>query len=427
MNFSQLIYLLIFLPGVIFAQDNYHAGYVINLNGDTTRGSINYREWSINPDLVEFKPELAGSSVIQLIPKSILEFGINNMENYRSYTGLVSADKLQNINTTYGHDTKSVQDTLRINRSVFLKLQTTGKYLSLYKYADKDKIRFFFTEGLKLPVELQYHEYYDEDTRQIKTVDLFKSQLIELASRYSSDEKVIAQIQTLNYGSTDLGDLIDKLNGVSAAYKKSNQHESTGFFFGLSADATSTYYSKQLRSDLTNNVTNTTNLPGLSAGFDVYLNPNVQRFIFRSDIAVSYNHPSFSYTYADNLFTVYQHYTFNQITVSVSPKLIYNLYNTDKLKVFLGGAMSFNYSYYWNNKLSTTNVTTNYSGSTEKTDPFSLRPFWVSFPILAGIRLKQKFEISVTFAPTSLYAENNAFAVGNSMISLGLKYHFKRN
>lgn len=422
MKISTLLYLLVFLPGVIKAQTNYHPGYIINLNGDTTRGAINYREWSLNPDQVEFRADGTNGSVIQLNPAGIRSFVIDDQESYLSYTGAVSADKTQSTNSIYGHDVKLV-DTTKISRSVFLRLLATGKNISLYTYIDKDKIRFFFTEGIKAPAELEYHEFYDEDKHEIKTVEVFKSQLIALAGRYSSDPTMIDQIQSLKYNSTDLQSYTDKLNKVSSVLRKANHRSSTHFFFGISADATTTHYDKQLRTDLYNHSAHTTVMPGINAGFDVYLNPNVQRFIFRADLSLSYNQPSYTYTYTDNLFTVNQKYAFNQFTVSVSPKLIYNLYNTNKLKFFIGAGASFNYSLYSNNMLTTTNTNGTYSGSTENKDPFALHPVWVGFPLMTGIKLKQKLEISLTYFPTSLYSENNAYAVGNSRISLGLSFN----
>lgn len=431
MKIYNLLYLLIFLPGVIFAQSNYHPGYIITLSGDTTRGSINYREWSLNPDQVEFKPSGTDASPVQVNPAGIRKFVISDLETYLSFTGNISADRSQSTNSTNGLDIRTAADTTRINRSVFLRLLTTGEHLSLYSYADKDKIRFFFTEGVKPPVELEYHEFYDEDVKQIgyikqiRYVEVFKSQLIDLSGRHSTDVNMLDEIQSVKYAATDLVNFFDKLNKVSQAYKKLHHRTFTRFFAGITADATTTHYTKQLRLDLNTAMTSTTVMPGFNAGFDVSLNPNVERFIFRSDISVSYNKPSLNYSYSDNVFMYYERYTLNQFTVSGSPKLIYNLYNRDKFKLFMGGGLSLNYSLSWNHKLTTTYIATGYSNNTETKNPFSILPLWISFPIIAGIRLKQKMEISVTYFPTSLYPETNGYKVGNSRISVGLTYHFR--
>jgi hypothetical protein len=49
------ILLLVALPTAIFAQTNFHQGYVVKTNGDTVKGYIDYREWGQNPLSIDFR------------------------------------------------------------------------------------------------------------------------------------------------------------------------------------------------------------------------------------------------------------------------------------------------------------------------------------------------------------------------------------
>ena len=42
-------------PVIVFSQTNYKPGYVVNLNGDTLRGFVNYQQWDNNPRTIAFK------------------------------------------------------------------------------------------------------------------------------------------------------------------------------------------------------------------------------------------------------------------------------------------------------------------------------------------------------------------------------------
>src|ERR1700749_4494076 len=84
--------LFVVFPAVIFAQSNYHPGYVIKNNGDTLKGLVNYREWAYSPLSIEFKTA-ASSSVIEFNPRSIKAFQITGLETYISYSGKISMNR----------------------------------------------------------------------------------------------------------------------------------------------------------------------------------------------------------------------------------------------------------------------------------------------------------------------------------------------
>ena len=61
-----------------FGQKNYLPGYVIQLNGDTLHGFIDYRKWDKNPDKIAFRKEMSDNSS-HYTPIGIKGFGVKDV------------------------------------------------------------------------------------------------------------------------------------------------------------------------------------------------------------------------------------------------------------------------------------------------------------------------------------------------------------
>src|SRR5689334_16185743 len=91
-NFYKALFCAVLLPALSFAQSNYKPGYVVNTKGDTLRGYINYREWGVNPDAIEFKSSLSDKDSKTFTPSDISCFNITGLDAYQHYSGLLSMD-----------------------------------------------------------------------------------------------------------------------------------------------------------------------------------------------------------------------------------------------------------------------------------------------------------------------------------------------
>src|ERR1700712_5017910 len=80
----------ILLPFTIFAQSNYRPGYVIQSNGDTLKGYINYREWDQSPKSIEFKNNTADKQAKEFTSQTARKIQINGLETYVAYAGPLS-------------------------------------------------------------------------------------------------------------------------------------------------------------------------------------------------------------------------------------------------------------------------------------------------------------------------------------------------
>ena len=428
------IFLFIILPSAIFAQSNYHEGYVLKTNGDTLKGYIDYREWEQSPKSIDFKTNKDDKQILSFDPQTIKGFQITGLENYVSYTGIISMNRTSFPDLPVGSDTSKTQAT------VFLKQVATGSHITLFYHNDLRKSRFFIAEGNEKPVELKYYQYYT-DERDVTEKTIYKGQLIFYINKFNNgDTKLMNKAERTHYSESDLESLVDDINGsVTGRVKNNNSATYTKrnfrMFVGAGANFTKTrYINSQFveiiatpvggnQVDLTSRnyriqSIGETLAPEFNFGFDMFVNPNVQRLIFRAELSLSYVSAKLSYPESGQTVPINGTYTFNQYTATITPQLIFNAYNKDNFKIYIDAGVGFNFSAYSNNKVTTpqTNVTTN--------RPYDLEPYYASLPIQAGIVLNKKIDIAFTFVKYATYTSYNDIALSNQSMCLGVKYFF---
>lgn len=424
-----LITLVVVLPITIFAQSNYQPGYVVKTNGDTVKGYIDYREWDRTPKTVQFKINKGDKNVSDWDPQSVKSFGINGVENYISYTGLVSMDKTSLPNLQVG------LDTTRAPQSIFLKQVTTGKYLALYQQRDDLKTRFFIADETGLISELKYYHYYlDMEDKlnpahydnKVNEATYFRGQLTYYANQYhASDDKLIGFIGQAKFIDGDLKEIVDRINGFDAKTTNKGRRKISRLFAGIGANyIQSQYYtvnyvavSQPGQGDFLgiepagSTITSVTVSPKLNIGLDLFLNPNVQQTIIRTELTAFYVSPKFKLSDGKT-------YTFNQYTASLTPQVLFNIYNKDSFKFYIDGGISLNLSTYSNDKIIDSN------SNLVVTKPYKLEPYWASFPFQAGFVFKRRIELSFTYIASAGYTNYSWFSISNRTIGAGVKYLF---
>jgi hypothetical protein len=422
---TLFIALLIALPAIIFAQPNFHEGYVIKNNGDTLKGFINYREWVYSPTEIEFKPG-NGADVAKFGPGAIKSFQIKGLENYFSYSGRVSTNENIFPALPYRLDTATQQ------KAVFLKRLVAGNNVTLYYNNEQNKKRFFIAETNQPPVELKYYEYYVAIGGNEIFDNVFRGQLILLNNKFKNgSQKLLNAIAEARYVQSDLEQITTRLNDENisspAASENTNSHpKSARFFAGLGAnDITTTYKYIQSVNSVSNSSGTTTSYdyasyhsntiaPKINLGLDIFINPNVQQFIFRSELSFSYSNGLFDRTVeaVDGDFLTYN-YQFTQYTTSLTPQLLFNVYNTDKLKFYIDGGVTLNLSSY------------TYNNAAEVAqNSLQLNSFWAYFPFQAGVVFNKKAEVYFTYSTGASFSNYTDFSVSNQYMSLGFKYLF---
>jgi len=394
----KLLYLVFFavLPSILFAQTNYHPGYVLKNSGDTVKGYIDQREWSESPISINFKANKDGQEIQQFDPQNIKGFGINGMETYITFSGLISMDR------NHFPDISDRLDTTKKQATIFLRLVTSGNYLSFYSQADGNKVRYFVAEKNGTPTELKYNQYLNEEHRAIER-PFYKGQMIFYINKYQpGNTKLVSEAEQIAFESDPIEKIINRINGdTSKRAATVNRIPNFRLFAGAGV------------ARVTNFGFNSISIPQVTLGIDKFDNPYVQQWIFRNSISLSFlnaNIPFFTSSNSTNQLK------YNQFTISLTPQILYNFYNTDKLKIYAGMGASLNLSAYSGKEFTGT--------TTADPKDVALSGFWVGIPFQTGVAINKSWELSFTYAPYTKYTPGyNAWS--NHSFGLGAKFYLK--
>lgn len=135
-----------------FSQENFVPGYVINQNGDTIRGFVDYRNWGKNPNKVSFRNAI-NSEIKIYTPLEISSFSALD-EIYKSAVVKVDNSNVKEISTSSVFDFRT--DT------IFLQTLFQGSK-SLYYYKDNnDQDNFYIYNNSQFEL-LEFKKYIKKD------------------------------------------------------------------------------------------------------------------------------------------------------------------------------------------------------------------------------------------------------------------------
>lgn len=348
--------LLIVISLQLHAQRNFKPGYIVTLSGDTTKGFIDYKEWGLNPADINFSVNGQGVAILYSV-KNIKAFGVNAFEHYRAYNVAISKNRIETSALT------NVMDTSTRTETVFLRIITSGKNATLFQFIDNLKERFYIAEGNSLPLELRRYRYYDrQEVNKVIVANTFTQQLQRLVATYQpGNSALINQVLRADYAENDLKKVVFAINGSEELAKTaSNNRWSSRFFIGAAANITQYAFGNLGNNDSDRAIAapaQTNTVPYVTAGINVYFNKNVKRFILRTELGfMGTNKVNFVNTeYVSGSNPPQKGYesrlTFNINTVSLTPQLIYNAFNSDNIKAYVGGGVMLNLNFYSNHHL----------------------------------------------------------------------------
>lgn len=176
------ILFLSFISTRVSAQKNLIEGYIITLKKDTMKGSLDYREWTLNPTRIHFTDANGKTSTFH--PDDISGFFIPPKDYYISSHVSLDLSSFQTKDIMESQKPVMVKDT-----ALFLLTIVKGK-ASLYYLKDKNDREHFYVSKDGTPlVELLLKKSYVKTAEErmethgyVATVELFKGQLIVLFS-----------------------------------------------------------------------------------------------------------------------------------------------------------------------------------------------------------------------------------------------------
>lgn len=325
MKYLKTLLILIAFPSFLFAQSNYKPGYVVTLKGDTLKGFIDYREWDRTPDTIHFKKEVEDETIAEYGPNDIVFFNVDRLESYQRYEGPISTDP------TAPDQVGIDRDTSFTTAIVFFKVLERGKNVTLYSYKDKIKERFFMGEQPGyFPKELIFR------LTRSNTEYTFRRQISAAARKIGEwNDDLETLISKADYIETDILDLVSRINHITKNEYKKSHPAAIGYqlFAGLGLDITNKLPDGQYQ--YTSAGRHTSVLPVISGGIDLFANPNTRRLLFRFELLAATG------TYSAYFYRVEER-SFNIVTLSVMPQVIYNIYNGNNLKIFGGVGLGIN-------------------------------------------------------------------------------------
>lgn len=400
-------------PFLASAQSNYRAGYVITNVGDSIPGFINYKEREQNPASVEFRTAANGPSQTYRIV-DCKGFGINGIISYERFPVSVSLGKVSISNLSYALDTTSVRDT------VLLKVIQKGKNLSLFSYSDPIKTRFYVKEpNSSEPVELIYATYFVTEGGHTVNYDKYVRQLNALMVKNNiSTGTNQSKLKSSTYNKAYILGIISQINDQKPQQQGA---KSARFFVGAGLNSTKATYSGSSVFNGPGSTAKTSYSPTVSAGVDLFSNPNIGRIIYRAELSIT---QAKSDIYAPNTDPTieYKEHSFDSYTLSLTPQLIWNIYNSNPLKAFIGAGAAINVSSYQDNVIVTKSKYT--AEPRIEKDKTELNAFYLAPQLSAGIVLRKRIELSGNYQFSSAISDYANFNVCMLRMNFGIKYLF---
>ncbi|OFX89119.1 MAG: hypothetical protein A2W99_02015 [Bacteroidetes bacterium GWF2_33_16] len=230
----------------ILSQTNFEPGYIIDLSGNKTDGFINYKNWDINPEKIEFKASENGN-VNEYTPLEIKEFFVSN-DLYVGTSVEIDLSSTKTEELTYNANPELV------NQNVFLQILYKGDKELLYLRDENRKEHFFIKNDKGEYVYLLYRKYLKDVNISQQTQEVvsknekYKGTLII----YMNDcSEIRSKINSLKYSKEGFFKLFKAYSKCSEnKFEYVKEMESVIVEFGVKAGATMTnlYFNTALTS-----------------------------------------------------------------------------------------------------------------------------------------------------------------------------------
>ncbi|WP_034059948.1 porin family protein [Lacinutrix jangbogonensis] len=302
---KKITLLLLLFTAVAFSQENFIPGTVTSMDGSIKTGMINYQDWKIIPDEIEFK---VNENIEKLSPKDILEFEVEDDKFIsREVTLDVTEQNLQRLTRSHKAEFK--------NTRVFLNVLQLGE-VSLYEYYDSRP--HYFAEKGDVFMELTNRILID-----FKTGDISKNRkyLGEL-NVFLSDCSSFKISNNLEYKRKSLSNIVGKYNmctGTSVpkdnytkdlSSKKGKFYATAGANFSTFTVESIRFYAKDFKGSSSVN-------PFVGLAYEFLLTKNRQKWSLYTE--ATYNKYSLSEkNEKKNLFRTYDPFELEFSTINVN-------------------------------------------------------------------------------------------------------------
>jgi hypothetical protein len=145
---------------------------MIKNNGDTIRGTINYKNWEKNPKTISFRT--ANSAVEETF--SINELKEFDITGYDHYLKAIVQKDMRPVNFDASEEDINSVALANIKDTVFLRQLVKGNKISLYELVDS-KVHYYVQKGKEEVQELQYRIALRKEQSAYSQLFIFRDQL----------------------------------------------------------------------------------------------------------------------------------------------------------------------------------------------------------------------------------------------------------
>lgn len=339
MKTLNLILFIFLLPFLASSQTNFKPGYVINLKGDTIKGYIDYRGWDKTPTSISFKHDTSSHDSKQLTKNDINFFSITGVESYQKFIGTISLNIIDLDHLSYESDSTYRVDT------VFFKVLQIGNNIALYSYTDQLKTRYYFGENPDYkPKELIFRIFKNPGIVE-KNKDViqegntfienaYQRQLFAIANKYNSmDDELTKLFSNGNYKEDYLLKVVGKINKIKTYDSNKNTQAKVNYFVGGGLSFDSPH-------EQSYGGTNPSTFPLISGGINIIPKPKSEKVEIRLEVQIALSKYNSNFSVSNP--------TYNIFNVSLFPQIIFNVYNKEDFKIFLGGGIALSHHSYYN-------------------------------------------------------------------------------
>lgn len=407
------------------AQKSFKAGHIVTNDNKVVDGFINYREWIRNSAKIEFSVSGSEKDLQVLGVDDLLSFEITGEEHFEKYRCRISMDAVITTRLKIGVDTSWKEE------AVFLKVLEKGK-LTLFRYQDDIKERFYFkTAEMTIPAELVYRVYNDtEKERQVNEDKEYINQLIAAGVPATRDPKLAGKINRTNYKEDEMKRIIRAINNDGVAVNNDNG-ESPGkfqFFLGAGLHSSDFAFEGDRGVLATHEYSFSHSLsPVFFAGVNFYLNPKTARLLVRTDISFFSNSHNGKATKTTVEYRYDYTYDLKYSIVGIYLGPAYQFLKQPGFDAYLSAGALFQMASVSENKEHQKRQSI--YDPTIKTEndiaPIQFDNFWDNFSFRAGVVIKKKVDIAVSYSgQKAKMAGFNTFREKSNYIQLRAAYNF---
>ena len=229
-SLSRILKLSVLLPVLAFsnfsfAQKYFQPGHIINLNGDTIKGRIYYKNWVSAPDIIKFIPENDSNEIVCSF-NNIKGFEVAG-EKYESATirTEVSGESISNLSTV--PELNFEKDT------AFLQTQILGAKTLYYYQSHQGRNQYYIKIDGNF-VLLIYKRYQFDNGVSALAIKENKGYLNQLKNYFGDCASLESKLKNVKYTTQSLSAIFDeyyKCKGISKEF--SIKHDKIKFETGV--------------------------------------------------------------------------------------------------------------------------------------------------------------------------------------------------